>query len=279
MKSINAYLSAAGISGDAVTAATAALQAMQADAQAAITTAQSQEQDARSQVTREIRDNQQARALAGAFRKVAEKAGVDLSALSDSEISTERRRELADTASQQVLDFVGGASDQASDAASILRDAGFDLDAYQKAGKDKRQELARSFTEGVKADRERLQLTERNDALRELGLDVKKASAILGNTQLSKDKVTLTEDGQQVEKEVYGVRSADGTFTPLEAAFQEKGFSFTDLAAQPAQPAVQQEQQPLWVAQPSADTLTNGNLTADAAADQARMTSGNYSPF
>lgn len=224
MKTITAYLTAAGITGDAVGPATTALQALLTDAQSELSTAQADTQ-------REIRENQQARALAGAFRKVSDKAGVDLSALSDSSISTERRRELADTAAQQVLDFVGGAAGEAQDAARILADAGFDLDAYQKAGKEKRAEMARQFAEGVAGDRSRLRTLERDKALGELKLDAKKAGRILGNVVLVKEKVLTKDDkGEAKEVETWGVRNGD-TFTTVEKLVTEAGWTMQELAS------------------------------------------------
>lgn len=231
MKGIAHYLAAAGITGDAAGPATTALQAMLTDAQAEINAANTSAQTAQAQVQTEIRENQQARALAGAFRKVAEKAGADLSALSDSSISQERRRELADTATQQVLDFVGTASSEAQDAARILTDAGFDLDAYRKAGKDKRAELAAQFTDGVKNDRAKLRSADRDAALSELKLDPKKAGRVLGDVVLVKDKVLVKDgSGNAQEVETWGVKAADGTFSSVEKLISGAGWTMQELA-------------------------------------------------
>lgn len=231
MKAITAYLAAAGITGDATGPATTALQAMLTDAQSEIGTATSETQTARAQVQTEIRENQQARALAGAFRKVAEKAGVDLAQLSDTGLSTERRKELSDTFTQQVLDFVTGASGEAQDATRILQDAGFDLDGYRKAGKDKRAELARGFVEGITGDRASLRAGAREKALGELKLDAKKAGKILGDVTLEKGKVTVKgADGNPVEVETWGVKGSDGTFTPVEKLVADAGWTMGELA-------------------------------------------------
>lgn len=281
MRNLTAYLAAAGITGDAAGPATTALQALLTDAQSEINSAQASAQQARDQVQSEIRENQQARALAGAFRKVAEKAGVDLGALSDSTISQERRRELADGATQQVLDYVSGAGEQAEGAVGILKAAGFDLDAYQKAGKEKRTELARQFADSVNGNRERLRLAERSEVLRELNLDPKKAAAILGDVTLEKGKVTVTQDGQQAEQDTYGVKGADGAFTPIEQLFQAKGFSLAELAPATTTTTAETQapQQPLWVPQPSVNAIQSTAAVTDADADRARMQSGQYSPF
>lgn len=231
MKTITAYLQAAGITGEATGPATAALQAALADAQSEVSTASSSAETARQDMQREIRENQQARALASSFRKVAEKAGVDLSALNDSSISAERRRELSDTAGQQVLDYVTGASTDAQDAASILTGAGFDLAAYQKAGKDKRAELAKAFTDGVTADKQELRLSKRDAALSELKLDSKKAGRILGDVTLEKGKVTIKgADGNPLEVDTWGVKNADGTFTPASKLIADAGWTMAELA-------------------------------------------------
>lgn len=281
MKTLTSYLAAAGITGDAAGPATTALQALLTDAQTEINSAQSAAQQAREQVQSEIRENQQARALASAFRKVADKAGVDLGGLGDSTISQERRRELADAATQQVLDYVSGAGEQAEGAASILRSAGFDLDAYQKAGKEKRTELARQFADGVNGNRERLRLAERSEVLREMNLDPKKAAAILGDVTLEKGKVTVTQDGQQVEQDTYGVKDTDGAFTPVEQLFQAKGFSLAELAPATTTTTAQtpEPQQPLWVPQPPVSAIQSTTTVTDADADRARIQSGTYTPF
>lgn len=234
-KSITEYLRLAGITGDATAPATTALQALLSDAQAEISTASAAADSARNDIQREIRENQQARALAATLRKVAEKAGVDLSALNDSGISAERRRELSDSAGQQVLDYVGGASSEAQDAAAILSSAGFDLDAYRKAGKDKRAELAKAFTDGVAGDKATLRTLQRDTALTALNLDAKKAGRILGDVTLTQGKVTVKDkDGNSAELDTWGVTNADGTFTPAERLIADAGWTMAELAPRPA---------------------------------------------
>lgn len=278
MKSLTAYLAAAGLTGDAAGPAAAALQALLTDAQGEIGAAQAAAQQAREQVQSEIRENQQARALAGAFRKVAEKASVDLSGLSDTTLSAERRRELSDAASQQVLDHVATAGGEAADASRILADAGFDLDAYRKAGKEKRAELAAQFAEGVKADRVKLRETERAELLREAGLDPRKAGALLGDLALEKGKVTVTENGQTVEKDALGLRAPDGTFRSVDDLLQEKGFSAAELAPNRA-PITAEPASPLWLPQPGPNDIRATTAVTDADADRLRVQSGQYSPF
>lgn len=235
MKTIQSYLAAAGITGDATGPATTALQAALADAQSEIAAANAAAQSARDDTQREIRENQQARALAGAFRKVAEKAGVDLSPLSDGSISAERRRELSDTFTQQVLDYVSGAAGEAQEAAGILAAAGFDLDAYRKAGKDRRAELSRAFTESVTGDRARLRALERDRALSELKLDPKKAGRLLGDVTLEKGKVTVKgADGTPTEVETWGVKAADGSFSSVEKLLGDAGWTMQELAPRDA---------------------------------------------
>ncbi|WP_412027024.1 hypothetical protein [Deinococcus yunweiensis] len=235
MRSITAYLAAAGITGDAIGPATTALQAALADAQSEISTAASAAQSARDDTQREIRENQQARSLAAAFRKVADKAGVDLSGLNDTGISAERRRELSDTFTQQVLDYVNGAAGDAQDAARILEGAGFDLDGYRKAGKDKRAELAKSFADSVTGDKTRLRGLERDAALGDLKLDPKKAGRVLGDIVLEKGKVTVKgEDGSPKDVETWGVKNADGTFTSAEKLITDAGWTMQELAPRDA---------------------------------------------
>lgn len=231
MKTITAYLAAAGITGEAAGPATTALQAMLTDAQSEIGTANGEAQTARTQVQTEIRENQQARALAGAFRKVAEKAGVDLAQLSDTGLSTERRKELSDTFTTQVLEFVSGSAGEAQDATRILQDAGFDLEGYRKAGKDKRAELARGFVEGITGDRANLRAGARDKALGELKLDAKKAAKILGDVTLEKGKVTVKgADGNPAEVETWGVKGSDGSFTTVEKLVTDAGWTMGELA-------------------------------------------------
>lgn len=280
MKTLTQYLQAAGITGDAATAAVqAAVQAAITDAQTELGAAQGSAQQARDQVQSEIRESQQARALAGAFRKVAEKAGVDLSGLADSTISQERRRELSDAASQQVLDWVSSAGGEAAETARILESAGFDLDAYRKAGKDKRAELGQQFAQSVQGDRVRLRESARAELLREAGLDPKKAGALLGDLVLEKGKVSVTENGQTVEKDTLGIKGADGAFRSVDELLQEKGFSRAELATAPSVTTTQETPAPLWVPQPGSDTIRTTTTVTDADADRARIQSGTYTPF
>lgn len=231
MKSITAYLAAAGITGDAAGPATTALQAALDDAKSEINTANGSAQTAREDVQREIRENQQARTLAGAFRKVAEKAGIDLNPLADTSISAERRKELGDAVSQQVLDYVTTAAGEAQDATRILTEAGFDLDGYRKAGKDKRGELAKAFTDSVTGAKAQLRGLERETALSELKLDPKKAGKILGDVTLEKGKVTIKgEDGNPKEIETWGVKGANDSFTTVEKLITDAGWTVQELA-------------------------------------------------
>lgn len=235
MRTITTYLQLAGITGDAVAAATAAVQAALTDAQAEASSTRAEVSQAQAQVQTEIKESQFARALASSFRKVAEKAGIDLSALSDTSMSAERRRELSDDLGNKVLEFVGAASDSAQDAAGILKTAGFDLDAYQKAGKDRRGELAKVFTDGVTGSKAQLAAAERERVFTDLKLDPKKASTILGDVTLERGKVIGKDaTGNPVEVETWGTKAADGSFIPVGQTLAEKGWTLAELAPKAA---------------------------------------------
>lgn len=223
MRNITTYLQLAGITGEPAAAAAIALQAALTDAQNEIGNAQADTQ-------REIRDNQQARALAAAFRKTAEAAGVDLEPLSDPSISAERRRELSDGAATAVLQYVQGAGTDNAAVTSVLREAGFDVEAYGKAGKDKRAEMAREFVEGINSTREKLVRAERTATYTALGLDPKKAEKLLGSLKLEEGEVTV--DGNTVK--TFGVRADDGTFQSVEQVLAADGWSLSDLAPKTA---------------------------------------------